>query len=154
MIYGLYGRVVRASDSQCRSRNCPGFDPSILRHSGGRQMKQCWISYIKKKKSPLACAEPGEVVGLREERPEERPKDAWAGAALCGPAGRPLRQQVQRPGAGEHGAAAHCWHAPEPFRWPPGILSVSAHLLCSFVLTVPYCLLFRFLERTVGKSVA
>ena len=26
--------VVRASDSQCRSRNCPGFDPSILRHSG------------------------------------------------------------------------------------------------------------------------
>jgi hypothetical protein len=34
-------RVVRASDSQCRSRNCPGFDPSILRHSewnlrGGR----------------------------------------------------------------------------------------------------------------------
>ncbi len=27
-------RVVRASDSQCRSRNCPGFDPSILRHSG------------------------------------------------------------------------------------------------------------------------
>jgi hypothetical protein len=27
-------RVVRASDSQCRSRNCLGFDPSILRHSG------------------------------------------------------------------------------------------------------------------------
>ncbi len=27
-------RVARASDSQCRSRNCPGFDPSILRHSG------------------------------------------------------------------------------------------------------------------------
>ncbi len=27
-------RVVRASDSQCRSRNCPGFEPSILRHSG------------------------------------------------------------------------------------------------------------------------
>jgi hypothetical protein len=29
-------RVVRASDSQCRNRNCPGFDPipSILRHSG------------------------------------------------------------------------------------------------------------------------
>ena len=27
-------RVVRASDSQCRSRNCPVFDPSILRHSG------------------------------------------------------------------------------------------------------------------------
>jgi hypothetical protein len=29
-------RAVRASDSQCRSRNCPGFDPSILRHSGIR----------------------------------------------------------------------------------------------------------------------
>ncbi len=30
----IYGRVVRASDSQCRSRNCPGFDLRILRHSG------------------------------------------------------------------------------------------------------------------------
>ncbi len=29
-------QVVRASDSQCQSRNCPGFDPSILRHSGIR----------------------------------------------------------------------------------------------------------------------
>jgi hypothetical protein len=28
------GRVIRASDSECRSRNCPRFDPSILRHSG------------------------------------------------------------------------------------------------------------------------
>ncbi len=27
-------QVVRASDSQWRSRNCPGFDPSILWHSG------------------------------------------------------------------------------------------------------------------------
>ncbi len=27
-------REVRASDSQCQSRSCPGFDPSILRHSG------------------------------------------------------------------------------------------------------------------------
>ena len=27
-------RVVRESDSQCRSRNCPGFDPSIFRHNG------------------------------------------------------------------------------------------------------------------------
>jgi hypothetical protein len=26
--------AVRASDCQCRSRNSPGFDPSILRHSG------------------------------------------------------------------------------------------------------------------------
>ncbi len=30
----IYSRVVRASNSQCRSRICPGFDPSILRHSG------------------------------------------------------------------------------------------------------------------------
>ncbi len=29
-----FSRVVRASDCQCRSRNSPGFDPSILRHSG------------------------------------------------------------------------------------------------------------------------
>ncbi len=27
-------QVVRAADCQCRSRNSPGFDPSILRHSG------------------------------------------------------------------------------------------------------------------------
>jgi hypothetical protein len=27
-------RVVRASDSQCRSRNCSGFDPIIFRHNG------------------------------------------------------------------------------------------------------------------------
>ncbi len=27
-------RVVRASDCQCQSRNSPGFDPCILRHSG------------------------------------------------------------------------------------------------------------------------
>ncbi len=26
-------RVIRVSDGQCRSRNCPGFDPSILWHS-------------------------------------------------------------------------------------------------------------------------
>jgi hypothetical protein len=26
--------LVRASDCQCRSRNSPWFDPSILRHSG------------------------------------------------------------------------------------------------------------------------
>ncbi len=28
-----FSRVVRASDSQCRSRNCPEFNSSILRHS-------------------------------------------------------------------------------------------------------------------------
>jgi hypothetical protein len=27
-------RVVRAFDSRCRRRNCPGLDPSFLRHSG------------------------------------------------------------------------------------------------------------------------
>jgi hypothetical protein len=26
-------RVVTATDCQCQSRNCPGFDPSILRRS-------------------------------------------------------------------------------------------------------------------------
>jgi len=46
--------VVRASDCQCRSRNSPGLDPSILRHSGiwGRQMKQCWIQNIGEKIHP------------------------------------------------------------------------------------------------------
>ncbi len=29
-------RVITASDCQCQSRNSPGFDPSILRHSGVR----------------------------------------------------------------------------------------------------------------------
>ncbi len=43
-------RAVRVSDCQCRSRYSPGFDPSILEHSGtlseGRQMKQCWLMYF------------------------------------------------------------------------------------------------------------
>ncbi len=47
-------RGVRASGCQCQSHNSPGFDPSILRHSGtrgsARQMKQCWIKYLKRKK--------------------------------------------------------------------------------------------------------
>jgi hypothetical protein len=43
-----FSQVVRASNSECRSRNCPGFGPCILRHSGiwERQMKQCWIKHI------------------------------------------------------------------------------------------------------------
>ncbi len=57
-------RVDRAFDCQCRSRNSPGFDPSILRHrveSEGRQMKLCWIRYSpyiekKSKKSMLTWA--------------------------------------------------------------------------------------------------
>ncbi len=32
-IWMRHSRMVRASDSQCRSRNCPVFDTSILRHS-------------------------------------------------------------------------------------------------------------------------
>ena len=47
-------RVVRASDSQCRSRNSPASSNTV--ESERRQMKQCWISYIKKinpKKSPF-----------------------------------------------------------------------------------------------------
>jgi hypothetical protein len=30
LLFMRSSRVVRASDSQCRSRNCPGFDPSLL----------------------------------------------------------------------------------------------------------------------------
>ncbi len=50
-------RAYRASDSQCRSRNCLGFDPFLhlptqwnLR---GWQMKQCWIKYWTNRKSLL-----------------------------------------------------------------------------------------------------
>ncbi len=61
-------RVVRASDGQRRSRNCPGFDPSILRLSGiwGWQMKQCWIFYIKKKNPNIRLKKEFEKF-LREE---------------------------------------------------------------------------------------
>ncbi len=48
----LSSLVVRASDCQCTSCNGPGFDPSIRRHSEGRQMKQCWILYWTKEKNP------------------------------------------------------------------------------------------------------
>ncbi len=46
-------RVVRAFNSQCRSRNCPGFDPSILRHSGilGAADEAVLNTVQKKKKS-------------------------------------------------------------------------------------------------------
>ncbi len=54
----IYSRVIIASDSQCRSRSCPGFDPSILRHSGiwGAADEAVMNSVHKKKiskKSPL-----------------------------------------------------------------------------------------------------
>ncbi len=44
-------QVVRASGCQYQIRNCPRFGPSILQHSEseGRQMKQCWITHIKRK---------------------------------------------------------------------------------------------------------
>ncbi len=47
-------RVLKASDCQCQSRSSPGFNPSILRHSGsrGRQLKQCWTKYFKNQKIP------------------------------------------------------------------------------------------------------
>ncbi len=46
-------QVVRASDSQCRSRNCPGFDPSILRHSGIWGAKdEAVLNIVHKKKNP------------------------------------------------------------------------------------------------------
>ncbi len=48
-------QVAWASDCQCQSRSSPGFNPSILRHSGsrGRQLKQCWTKYFKNSKNPL-----------------------------------------------------------------------------------------------------
>ncbi len=51
-------RVVRASDSKCRSRNCPGYGPSILRHSGiwGAADEAGWIMYIKRKNRNLSNA--------------------------------------------------------------------------------------------------
>jgi hypothetical protein len=43
-----FSQVLRASGCQCQSRNCPGFIPasSDTVESEGRQMKQCWITYI------------------------------------------------------------------------------------------------------------
>jgi hypothetical protein len=45
-------RLVREPDSQCRSRNCHGCDPSILRHSGiwaaaDEAVLNYWIRYWK-----------------------------------------------------------------------------------------------------------
>jgi hypothetical protein len=46
-------RVVRASDSQCRSRNCSGFNPSIFRHSGAADKTVLNIVHKKRKNPPL-----------------------------------------------------------------------------------------------------
>jgi hypothetical protein len=44
-------QVTIASDSQCRSHNCPGFNPSILRHSGIRgAADEAVLNIIHKKK--------------------------------------------------------------------------------------------------------
>ncbi len=40
------------SDSQCRSRNCPGFDPSVLRHSGKGAADESVLNKVLKKKIP------------------------------------------------------------------------------------------------------
>ncbi len=46
-------RVVRASDCQCRSRNSPRFDPSILWHSGvWRAADEAVLNKVTFKKSP------------------------------------------------------------------------------------------------------
>jgi hypothetical protein len=43
--------VVRLSDSQCRSHNSPGFDPSILRHNGtGGEADEAVLNIVQKKK--------------------------------------------------------------------------------------------------------
>ncbi len=56
-----FSRVVRATGSQWQSRNCPRFDPSIVRHSAveseGRQMKQCWIPLFRKRYPPAGPAQ-------------------------------------------------------------------------------------------------
>ncbi len=45
------GKRLRASDSQCRNRNCPGFDPSILRHSGSKgAANEAVLNILHKKK--------------------------------------------------------------------------------------------------------
>ncbi len=47
-----FRRVVRAHDSQCLSHNCPGFDASILRHSGIRgAADDAVLNIVHKKKS-------------------------------------------------------------------------------------------------------
>ncbi len=62
--------VVWASGCQSQSCDCPGFDPSILRRVEfeGLQMKQCWITYIKRKKpqkSPfLVSKKKGEILHI------------------------------------------------------------------------------------------
>ncbi len=44
-------RVVRASGCQCQCRNIPGFDPSILRHSGiGGAVEEAVLHNVHKKK--------------------------------------------------------------------------------------------------------
>ncbi len=46
-------RVVRSSDSLCQSRNCPGFDPSILRCNGmwGAADEAALSKLLKEKKT-------------------------------------------------------------------------------------------------------
>ncbi len=74
-------RVVRASDSQFRSRNCPGFDPSILRYNGiwgAADEAVLNIAHKKKKtkKSPISAfliSDPDLVRGVRGV-----PAQAWA----------------------------------------------------------------------------
>ncbi len=46
-------RVVRVSDSQCRSLNCPGFDSNILRHCGiWGAADEAVLNIVHKKKKP------------------------------------------------------------------------------------------------------
>ncbi len=56
-VFDTIGRLVRASDCQCQSRNTPELHPSVLRHSivesEGRQMKQCWIKNEHIEKSQI-----------------------------------------------------------------------------------------------------
>ncbi len=59
-------RVVRASGCQCLSRHCPGFDPSIHRHSGicGAAVEAVLNNVHEKKKSNIPCPDLRRMVSI------------------------------------------------------------------------------------------
>jgi hypothetical protein len=65
--YGMRSsRVVRASDCQCRSRNSPGFDPCILRHSGfWGAADEAVFNTVHRKKNPKNLAVKISTIGKK-----------------------------------------------------------------------------------------
>jgi hypothetical protein len=91
-------RLVRASDCQCRSRNSPGFDPSILRHSrsGGATNETVLnkVPYIRKK-IPLKKFPKGSAELWRAYRRGAVAADPSAGALQASwPAAFPAYHQI------------------------------------------------------------